>query len=636
MPGKAKEDLNSAIDIYEQLLISVKKSKIKILKLQLASANNLLGLLHHDEGNYPEALKFYRISLNFFLENGQWNSAANNFHNIGIVYDDQGNYPSALMNYQKSLAIYSALKSNVGIASSYNNIAIVYDNLGDYPMSLKIHLKALKLRESIGDSIGILDSYNGIGNVYLIIDHYPEALKNYEASLEIAEKMGDDFGRINGYNNIADVYTVQKKYSEALKNYLISFEIAQSMHDQPNIANYYTNIGIIHFEQGNYEEAFKDFQEALRLKNILGERQAMASLYNNLGKVLLKQKKYVEANNSFSKGLNLATEIGSTDDLKDSHRYLATLDSIEGRYASSLHHYQDFISFRDKLFNEENTEKLVRTQLNYDFNKKELKAIAEQEKKDAISKEELRRQKLVRNGFVLGFLVVLLFALIFFGQRNRIKKGKILSDSLLLNILPSEVAEELKMKGSADAKQFDEVTVMFTDFKGFTQISEKLSPKELVAEIHQCFMAFDNIITQYKIEKIKTIGDAYMAAGGLSTSDKSEAKDVVNAALDIQQFMYEYNEKKKAAGELFFEVRIGIHTGPVVAGIVGIKKFAYDIWGDTVNTASRMESSGETGKVNVSGACFELIKNEFKTTYRGKLQAKNKGEIDMYFVEREA
>ena len=207
------------------------------------------------------------------------------------------------------------------------------------------------------------------------------------------------------------------------------------------------------------------------------------------------------------------------------------------------------------------------------------------------------------------------------------------SDDLLLNILPEEVAEELKAKGSADAKQFDEVTVMFTDFKGFTKISEKLTPSELVAEIHTCFKAFDNIITKYNIEKIKTIGDSYMCAGGLPVANTTNAVDVVNAAIEIQQFMQQHLQQRKNENKEPFELRTGVHTGPVVAGIVGVKKFAYDIWGDTVNTASRMESSGEAGKVNISETTYELVKDEFNCVHRGKIEAKGKGELDMYYVE---
>lgn len=218
-------------------------------------------------------------------------------------------------------------------------------------------------------------------------------------------------------------------------------------------------------------------------------------------------------------------------------------------------------------------------------------------------------------------------------QKLEVEKQKQRSDDLLLNILPAEVAEELKANGHSEARNFESITVMFTDFKNFTNISEKMSPEELVREIDVCFSAFDNIIHKYGIEKIKTIGDSYMCAGGLPVPNNSHAENVVNAAFEIRNFIANYNKEKIAKGKLPFEIRIGINTGPVVAGIVGVKKFAYDIWGDTVNIASRLENNSEAGKINISESTYELVKDKFTCTHRGKIQAKNKGEIDMYFVE---
>jgi class 3 adenylate cyclase len=206
------------------------------------------------------------------------------------------------------------------------------------------------------------------------------------------------------------------------------------------------------------------------------------------------------------------------------------------------------------------------------------------------------------------------------------------SDNLLLNILPEETAEELKERGSAQAKAYDSVTVMFTDFRNFTSMAEKLSPEKLVAKINECYSAFDEIITKHKIEKIKTIGDAYMCAGGLPEVNHSHPEDVIRAALEIVDYMEKHKQDKIKLQEPYFEIRIGIHSGPVVAGIVGKKKFAYDIWGDTVNIASRMESSGEAGKVNISGSTYELVKEKFNCGYRGEIEAKGKGKIKMYFI----
>ena len=271
--------------------------------------------------------------------------------------------------------------------------------------------------------------------------------------------------------------------------------------------------------------------------------------------------------------------------------------------------------------------------MQYEFDKKETTTKVEQEKKDVIAQKELQKQKLVRNGFVGGFAIVFLFAGVFFRQRNKTKKEKKKSDDLLLNILPIEVAEELKTTGAAKAKAFTMVTVMFTDFKDFTTVSEKVSAELLVDEIHHCFSAFDNIIQKHKIEKIKTIGDAYLCASGLPVSNYTHAVDMLNAAFEIRIFMLNRKKEKEAKGEIPFELRIGIHTGPVVAGIVGVKKYAYDIWGDTVNLAARMEQNSDAGKINISGSTYELVKTKFKCEHRGKITAKNKGEIDMYFVE---
>ncbi|MEM9888202.1 MAG: adenylate/guanylate cyclase domain-containing protein [Bacteroidota bacterium] len=214
-------------------------------------------------------------------------------------------------------------------------------------------------------------------------------------------------------------------------------------------------------------------------------------------------------------------------------------------------------------------------------------------------------------------------------------KEKERSEELLLNILPAEVAEELKLNGSSPARNFEEVTILFTDFKQFTAISEQMSPEELVAEINVCFRAFDEIITKYRIEKIKRMGDAYMAAGGLHLPRRSEPKDVVLAALEMQNFMLERQKIRQKEQCAYFEMRCGIHTGSVVAGIVGVKKFQYDIWGDTVNTAARMESSGEVGQVNISEATYELLKvsEQLNFTARGKVGVKGKGAVEMYFVD---
>lgn len=214
-----------------------------------------------------------------------------------------------------------------------------------------------------------------------------------------------------------------------------------------------------------------------------------------------------------------------------------------------------------------------------------------------------------------------------------IEKERAKSEELLLNILPGVIAEELKTKGMASTKNYQMASVMFVDFKGFSHIAKKLSAEKLVGELDHAFKNFDEIIGKYGLEKIKTIGDEYMCAGGLPTKSKNHPVQMVKAALEIQSFLNKWNAEKIKNKQPTFEARIGIHSGPLIAGVVGSKKFAYDVWGDTVNVASRMESTSEAGKVNISAATFEQVKSVFDCEYRGKVPAKNVGEVEMYYVK---
>lgn len=206
------------------------------------------------------------------------------------------------------------------------------------------------------------------------------------------------------------------------------------------------------------------------------------------------------------------------------------------------------------------------------------------------------------------------------------------SDRLLLNILPESIAHELKMNDRVQPLYYDDATVLFTDFVGFTRLAENMTPSKLIEELDACFRYFDMVARRHNVEKIKTIGDAYMAVGGIPSANRTHAIDCVLMGLEIQSFMAEAAEKRRAANRPYWQLRLGIHSGRLVAGVIGQEKFAYDVWGDTVNTASRMESSGVADRINISAATYERVKDFFVCEYRGRVAAKNKGEIDMYFV----
>lgn len=358
--------------------------------------------------------------------------------------------------------------------------------------------------------------------------------------------------------------------------------------------------------------------------------------YYRFAQFLIRHGRKMEAINKLHQSYKLAEYAGYLDYELSASELLDSLYSQMGDYKNAYICSLQNNKLANNIYEWSKKEQLFRTQIEHDAQQHEMAVALAKEK----SEKEIKLKKTERNMMAIGigFLVILSFA-IYRNYRNQKRSNKMLdaakkqSDDLLLNILPYETAEELKLTGTAKAKRFDEVTVMFTDFKGFTQLSEKMGAEDLVKLVDFYFSEFDKIIARHNIEKIKIIGDSYMCAGGLPITNKTHAYDVVSAALEMQEFMTVQKNERCFHGEIFFELRIGINTGHVVAGIVGLKKFAYDIWGDSVNIASRMESGGETGKVNVSGFTFELIKHQFHCTHRGKIEAKNKGMIDMYFVD---
>ena len=573
-----------------------------------------------------------------FGKSHQYSKAeAEAYNTQGVVFWLKGDYPRSLDAFKGCFDVRKEIGDRKGMAGALNGIGNIYYSLGNYPKALESHQRSLKIKEELKDKKGIAQSLNNIGNVYIALSDYPNALEYYQESLEMKEELGDENGMAMSLGNIGIIYYEQGDFQKALEYYQRSLKIKEKQNgDKSGLANALLNIGNIYSDQGDYELAIDYFQRSLKVNETSGDKRATTNALLNIGNVYFDQGRYNEAILEYQKSLTLAKEIEAITRQKNACNRLYEIHKHMGHGSKALDYHEQLTILNDSLFNEENTKKLTQLEMQYDFDKKEAATQMEQEKKDVIALQELKQRKLERNGFIGGFAVMLLFAGVFFRQRNRIGKEKDRSEKLLMNILPKEVAEELKNKGHSDAQLIDHVTVLFTDFKDFTKMSENMTPKELVSDLHACFSEFDLICDKNGVEKIKTIGDAYMAAGGLPIPNATHAKDVVNAALEMSHVV-EVSKAKNAASKLpFFEVRIGVHTGPVVAGIVGVKKFQYDIWGDTVNTASRMESSGQVGKVNISNATYELLKGDpqFNFENRGKITAKGKGEMDMWFVSK--
>lgn len=614
----------NSIDSLKRIVASAKDDTFKVNTIN-ALSKAYFSTKPSESVRYGTEAKKLSEKLNFRK------GIAMSYKNIGIGFYQQGKYANAISNWEQAKMVWDSLGDKVGVSNMLCNEGSVYFNQGDDAKALELYLKSLKIAEEINDTLRMVTALYNVGAVYSNKSNtFGKAKEYYLKALPLAILIKDDYSIGTVTVNLGEIYFKEKNYNTALKYFEQSLKAYEGSENIPYSLNY---IGRVYEKRKDYKNAIIKHLRAYNISKNLDAKLDMcisllglAFTYQQKGDLNLAQSYYFQAK-------AIADELHAITELKQVYEGLAKNYAILKDFENAYNFQLLLLDIKDTLYNIDTDKKLQGLAFGFDLEKKQ-NQINLLTKDFEIQRQITEKQKLIRNGFMGGFAIVLLFAGVFLSQRNRISKEKKRSDELLLNILPYEIAEELKAKGSADAKLIDEVTVLFTDFKGFTSYSEKLSPKELVKDIHECFSAFDQIMGKYRMEKIKTIGDSYMAAGGIPTPNDSHAIDAVNAALEISKFIEEGKARKISMGLPYFEIRIGIHTGPVVAGIVGIKKFAYDIWGDTVNTASRMESSGEPGKVNISGTTYEIVKDKFNCFYRGKVQAKGKGEIDMYFVEQ--
>ncbi|NNK87835.1 MAG: tetratricopeptide repeat protein [Flavobacteriaceae bacterium] len=451
----------------------------------------------------------------------------------------------------------------------------------------------------------------------------------YEKSIRAFQELTDDYWLGMALANAGDSHLDFKNFDRAIEYLTRAHDIFEEQ-DDPNALAYISgNIGVYHAAQGDVNKGERMLLKSIAVLKTYRDFAAISEFELALGRLYFDLEEIDKAKRFTRSGMNYAINQGLTRQIGEANSIWAKILDLDGRYSEASTHR----TIADSIDNTFNKMRMESIRLYLDMSQQAMRS--EQELALSDLKDKRQRAVMLATSITLFLIIVLAVVIyrryVYVRQTSRIiSDEKERSDSLLLNILPKDTAEELKSSGQVQAKKYNSVTVLFTDFLSFTEYADNLPPEELVKAVDHYFSHFDTIMEKYDLEKIKTVGDAYLCAGGLPDPSVDHARRMILAALDILDFVR--RTKIENPDKICFEVRIGISTGPVVAGVVGTKKFAYDIWGDTVNCASRMETHSEPGKINISENTYDLIKDEFECEYRGLLDVKNKGKMKMYYV----
>ena len=584
-----------------------------------------------------KALSLARQAIALSQKAGYTKGEAYANKNIGMVYYTQARFVETLNYWNESLRLFEKAKDDIGTSNLLNNIGAIYFAKGVDDRALEYCLRALNYAEKTGDTLRIVSALTTIGSIYYNKKD-PVALNYLVKALPLCEKLGNVEAYVVLTGNIGEIYSDNNNFAKAFDYYSRSIKADPS---SSNTSFAYNGIGKVYLKQGRAKEALFNHNKALTIARVIDDKLQLVRSFSGLGDVYAQTGDIGLAVVNYNKAREIAEPIQANVELKDLYQKLSSVYSKTSDYRNAFLFQEKYANVKDRLYNIETAKKLNKLQFDFDLSKKEgeIRLLTNEK---ILKEAEVKAEREAKTAYAIGLIILLaLVVIVLRNYRRKVKTNKILDsqkaeiEGLLLNILPVQVAQELKTNGQAIPRNYDSVSVLFTDFKGFTTIADKMHPQDLVEELDTCFQAFDNIVGKYGVEKIKTIGDAYMCAGGIPVPDKDHVYKTVKASLEMQNYIIDMNRRRKAEGKEVWDLRVGIHVGPIVAGVVGKKKYAYDIWGSTVNIASRMESNGAPGKVNISAATYECIKDRFHCSYRGKVHAKNIGEIDMYFIEEE-
>ena len=530
--------------------------------------------------------------------------------NLGLTYAEE------LISLAKKKGDYRYL--HIGYFQKGNKKRL----LGYLQEALAAYFQSVEAAGKAKDTVGLGDAYGAIADIYSISKDHVNAMLYYNKSIKILRKSEDYISLASAISNAGDEYLTYKNYDSALLYFKESERLFDKTNYQIGTAYSLGNIGMVYANTGENELAEKNINEAILILEAAENYYPISVYLISMADIYQEKGDKTTALNYAKRSLALAQQFGLKEQIGDANREISELYEKGGQPGKSLSYYKNYITYRDSVNDIKSVQKMADLRTNYEVSQKQIEV-------DLLNQERRNQRIMVISLFIILGLTAILLTTLYWYYRT-IAREKKRSEDLLLNILPAETARELKLNGKVEAVKFDEVTVLFTDFIEFSKSAGHVEPEQLVKSIGFYFRAFDEITTKYGLEKIKTIGDSYMCASGLPTANKNHAGNAIIAAKEMIDLVK--TEMNSPDGLSHYEIRIGIHTGPVVAGIVGIKKWQYDIWGDTVNIASRMESSSKPGRINLSETTYQIIKDDYPCEYRGEIEVKNLGSLKMYFL----
>ncbi len=553
---------------------------------------------------------------------------------LSRLAQDHPNPEKSLQFSEELLLKAKAMDSTSRIMAAYLQKGNALRLKGDLSQALKNYFEGVKIAEEEESKKDLGLFFIAMAGVYSSMGNNKNLIKYYKNGIKIFKEINDTSNYATSLENLGDAYNLDMaKPDSALLFFRESGPIFKALDNKTGMAYNLGNIGLAYAQLGQNKIAEKNISGAITLLQDLGDYYPICVYLTYMSDMYVARGDWAAAFEAAQKSLQMARQYGLKEQISDAYLKLSELHEKRGEATKSLQYYKDHITYKDSVKNITAVQQMANMQISQKQTEIDLK-----ETEVTLLNQQQKNQRNISMATAIALFLIALLAFGLYRRYRFIRKTKDIieqernrSDSLLLNILPEETALELKENGKVLAKKFESVTVLFTDFEGFTNFAEKLSPEKLVESVDFYFSKFDDIMEKYDLEKIKTVGDSYMCAGGLPFPTEDHAQKMVQAAFEMAAFV---KEAKNINGndQTRFDIRIGINTGPVVAGVVGTKKFSYDIWGDAVNIASRMESNSEPGKINVSENTYEIIKDTFNCEYRGKIKAKNRGMMKMYFV----